>query len=91
LVREEAAQKSHLKEKLTDYQKASNARFVYYGLSTFLITIGFYLTNLQPFAALFGVMLVLFSINNPSSRKIVIDLKLKGDEKKAILSDEEII
>ena len=76
--------------KLTTYQKASNTRFFYYGISTLLITIGFYITNFQPLAALFGIMIVLFSINNPNQRKIVRDLKLKDPEKTIILKGLEI-
>ncbi len=76
--------------KLIAYQKANNTRFLYYGISTLLITIGFYITNFQPLAALFGIMIVLFSINNPNQRKIVKDLKLKDPEKTIILKGLEI-
>jgi hypothetical protein len=85
-----ATEISDFNHKLQVYQKASNTRFLSYGISTLLVTIGFYITNYQPFAILFGIMMVLFSINNPSTRKIVTDLKLKGEEKKAILTGSEI-
>ncbi len=39
---------------------------------------------------MFGVMIVLFSINNPNARKIVTALKLKEEEKKIILTGLEI-
>ena len=79
-----------LREKLTIYQKASNTRFYVYGLSALLTTFGFFLTNYQPFAGLFGIMIVLFSINNPNARKIVVDLKLKKSDKEIILKGLDI-
>ncbi|MCG8309673.1 MAG: hypothetical protein MI975_19920 [Cytophagales bacterium] len=87
---EKARLGKELKEKLILYRKANNYRFFTYGLSSILITIGFYLTNFQAFAALFGIMIVLFSINNPNTRKIVNDLKLKNSDKQIILNGLEI-
>ena len=63
---------------------------MYFGLCALLITIGFYLTNFQPFAALFGLMIVLFSIYNPSSRRIFQELKLRDEEKNIIMNGEDI-
>lgn len=81
----EARQKDLLKEKLILYQKGSTIRFVAYSISSLLISIVFFLTDFQPFAALFGLMIVLFSINNPNARKIVIDLHLKEEDRNIIL------
>lgn len=89
-LRLEATKKTDFKEKLKLYQKASNTRFLYYGTCTLCITIGFFITNYQPFAALFGIMIVMFSIHNPNARKIAGELKLKGDEKSIILSGLDI-
>ena len=85
-----AISKTDFKEKLYYYRKGSNTRFLFYGFATSLITLGFYITNFQPFAALFGIMIVFFSIHNPNARKIVNDLKLKDEEKTIILSGLEI-
>ena len=87
---EEAMQKEKLVEKLKIYRLSNNLRFLSYGLSSSIVTIGFYLTNFQAFAALFGIMIVLFSIHNPNSRKIVTDLKLKGSEKEILINGLEI-
>ena len=76
---------SALREKLKIYEYANIYRFVSYGISASMISIGFYLTNAQPFAALFAVMIVLFSINNPNSRKIITELKLNKSEKEIII------
>ena len=81
---------SGLREKLGAYQLASNRRFYVYGFCSLLICIGFYLTNYQPFAALFGIMLVLFSIHNPSTMRIVKDLQLKNKEKEIIINGLDI-
>jgi hypothetical protein len=85
-----AIEKVDFKEKLRLYLKASNTRFLYYGACTSIITLGFFITNYEPFAALFGVMIVFFSIHNPNARKIVNELKLKGEEKSIILTGLEI-
>lgn len=81
----EARQKKVLREKLIFYQKGITVRFVAYSISSLLISIGFFLTDFQPFAAFFGIMIVLFSINNPNARKLAIDLQLKDDDKNIIL------
>lgn len=79
-----------LREKLALYQEANNNRFIIYGISAMMISIGFYLTNFQPFAALFGIIVVLFSINNPNARKIVTELKLRNKDKEIIYNGLEI-
>ena len=81
---------SELRAKLRFYQLASNRRFAIYGVCSLLICIGFYLTNFQPFAALFGIMLVLFSIHNPNTRRIVKDLQLKDRNKEIILKGLDV-
>lgn len=80
-----AGEKEKLSEKLNRYKKGTTIRFISYSISALLISIGFYLTDFQPFAALFGIMIVLFSINNPTARKAVIDLRLKDKDKEIIL------
>ncbi len=85
-----AATKTVFFEKLSDYKKATTVLFVGYAMVTAVFTIGFYLTNFQPFAAVFGIMLVLFSINNPTAGRIVKDLGLKDREKQIIMKGEDI-
>ncbi len=71
--------------KLVIYQKATTHRFIFYSISSLLITFGFFMTDFQPFAALFGIMIVLFSINHPNAKKVADDLRLKDDNRKIIL------
>jgi hypothetical protein len=87
---EDARTKKNLKEKLFIYREVSNRRFIIYGICCGILVVGFYLTNYQAFAASYGIMIVLFSIHNPSSRRIVNDLRLKDEEKKVILTGMKI-
>lgn len=89
-MRKEAISKPSFVEKLTLYHKANQFRFVNYAIAATSCTIGFYLTNFQPFAVLFAIMIVLFSISNPTARRIVNELRLKDQEKQVILSGSEI-
>lgn len=81
----EARSRNLLSDKLIIYQKGTTVRFVSYSISSLIISIGFFLTDFQPFAAFFGIMIVLFSINNPNARKIVFELQLKDDDKEIML------
>lgn len=89
-MRKEAISQTSFVKKLTLYQKANQFRFINYAIAATLSTIGFYFTNFQPFAVLFTIMIVLFSISNPTARRIVNELRLKGQEKQIILSGSEI-
>ena len=79
-----------LSDKLVVYQKGTAIRFITYSISSLLISIGFFLTDFQPFAALFGIMIVLFSINNPNARMVVRDLHLVENDKSIILQGLDI-
>lgn len=82
--------KDHLLDKLKLYRQGTTIRFVTYSISSFLISIGYFLTDFQVFAALFGIMIVLFSINNPTARKVVMDLKLIDNDRINILKGLDI-
>jgi hypothetical protein len=90
-MRKEAILKTSFVEKLTHYQKANQFRFINYAIAATLCTLGFFLTNFQPFAVLFVIMIVLFSISNPTARRIVSELRLKDQEKQIIYSGSEIL
>ena len=79
-----------LSNKLVIYQKGTTIRFITYSISSLLISIGFFLTDFQPFAALFGIMIVFFSINNPNARKVVRDLHLVENDKIIVLQGLDI-
>ena len=86
----ESFSRPKLADKLNLYQQANTYRFVSYGISALLISFGFYFTSYEPFAALFAVMIVFFSINNPNARKIAGALKLNKSEKEIILNGFDI-
>ncbi|MCK5208427.1 MAG: hypothetical protein KAQ79_10415 [Cyclobacteriaceae bacterium] len=90
IILSEARESDPLSEKLKLYQRGTTIRFVTYSISSILISIGFFLTDFQVFAALFGIMIVLFSINNPNARKVVRDLKLVENDKDIILKGLDI-
>lgn len=86
----ESIENPSLIQKLAVYRTANNYRFIVYGLIAVLISLSFYLTNYEPFAAIYGILLVLFSIHNPNTHKIVRELKLEHQEKEIILNGLEI-
>ncbi len=90
IILSEARERDPLSEKLKQYQQGTIIRFITYSISSLLISIGFFLTDFQVFAALFGIMIVLFSINNPNARKVVKDLKLLEKDKDIILRGLDI-
>ena len=87
----ESMENDQLSEKLRLYQSGNTRRFISYSISSLLISIGFFLTDVQIFAALYGIMIVLFSINNPNARKVANDLKLKNPDKDIILKGLDIL
>jgi hypothetical protein len=80
-----ARESKTLVNKLMIYRQALIKKFLSFGIASMVIVIGFYLTNIQLFAVFFALMIILFSINNPNSRKISKDLKLKDREKEIVL------
>jgi len=76
--------------KLDLYMKGAMYRSVAYSIASILISIGFFLTDFQVFPALFGIMIILFSIANPNARRIVNDLKLRDRNKEIILKGLDI-
>lgn len=74
-----------LVEKLLIYKKAVYWRFLFFGIAGLIITLGIYITASELFAISFSIVIVLFSINNPSLIRIAKALKLKDKEKEIIL------
>lgn len=80
-----------LTEQLSLYKKAILYRFISYALMATLVTVGYFLTDFAPFEALFGGMIVLFSIHNPTARSVVSDLKLQGEDKTIVLKGQNFV
>ncbi len=79
-----------LADKLMMYQKGLTRRYIGYSISALLITTGFYLTDYQPFEFLLGIMIVLFSIHSPNTRRVANDLKLKKEDRAILLEGLDI-
>ena len=90
LLKTQAISREQFREKLNLYKKANYILFIGYAIAAVICTLGFYVTNYQAFAAVFGIMLVLFSINNPTAGRIVNDLRLKDQEKLCIMNGSQI-
>lgn len=78
-----------LAEKLEYYKKGLTARFISYAIASFAITLAYYFTTFKPFEALFGIMIVLFSIHSPNARRVVTNLKLKKEDRLIILEGRD--
>lgn len=79
-----------LVNKLLLYKKAVFIRFLLFGIAAMVTTIGIYLTASELFAITFSIVVVLFSINNPSLYRIAKALQLEGEEKEHILKSKEL-
>lgn len=80
-----AKQQTTLREKLAVYRQAVSTKFFSFSIPSLLVAIGLFLTDNDLFAILFAILIVLFSINNPSARKIAKELGLKDPEREIVL------
>ena len=76
----DAWEKEDLIEKLVIHKHAVWMKFSFYALISVLIDLAFYISASEYFGALFTIMIILFSINNPSLPSIVKDLRLQDRE-----------
>lgn len=90
LLLNQSKQIAPLYGKLLIFQKALTIRFIAYAVASSLFTIGFYVTNYQPFTFLFGLMIVLFSIHSPNARRVAKNLKLKKEDRLILLEGLDI-
>jgi MFS family permease len=79
---------SPLEHRLSVYKKVILIRFASYGLATLLVIAGFVVTASEMLLIPFAIMIILYSIYNPSLRGIVRELRLKDKEKETILKNE---
>lgn len=77
-----------LPDKLTGLRNALVRRYIFFAFITLLVVIGFVLTTSEVMVAWFAVMILLYSIQNPSVHAIVRQLRLKDREKEMILKHE---
>ena len=56
---------------------------------SFLLAVGFFITSDERFSVYFGVIIIWFAWQWPSPRRVSYDLKLKGDERKMVMTKGE--
>jgi len=84
-----ARSRNTLREKLHVYKSAVYSRFIYFTVGALLITLGIYITASELFAISFSIVIVLFSINNPTLYRIVKALQLEGEERDIVLKSRD--
>lgn len=86
----EARTESELSDKLTLYGQVSFRKFLYLFAASVFTVAGLYLSASELFAVWFAVIVVVFSLGNPTKDRIVEDLRLKDEDKKTVLKGEEV-
>jgi hypothetical protein len=83
------ADESSLGKKLDLYQPVARRKINSLVWVSFLLGIGFFLTSDERFSIYFGVIIIWCLWQWPSPRKVASDLKLKGDERKMVMTKGE--
>ncbi len=78
-----------LTDKLAVYRNAVLLRMLSYAAASLVVIAAMYVTAEEFFSALYAIMIVLFSINNPSLPGIAKDLKLTGTQRSDFLKNRE--
>ncbi len=78
-----------LKDKLIIYEKVSQRKFLYLFLASVITTCGLFLCANQVYTAVYAVLIVFFSIGNPTRDRISDDLTLTKEDKKKVLTGED--
>lgn len=73
-----------LQHKLLSFRKAAMVKYIAGALGCLVAIGALYFTKEQVFLFALGILLVLFSINRPTPYKIMKDLKLDKEERKAL-------
>jgi hypothetical protein len=81
----EARKQKRLVDKLLFLKEGVRIRFTYFGFAGLIVTAGIFSTASELFAIPFSMVVVLFSINNPTLYRIVKVLQVKDEEKDTIL------
>lgn len=84
-----AQDEDELKEKLIIYEKVSERKFIYLLFASLITIAGMYMCATQVFAAIYSLIIIMFSMGNPSTDKIVTDLRLKDKDKNVIMKGDE--
>jgi len=80
-----ARNEPELKEKLIIYEKISNQKFIHLMIASFITAAGLFLCANEVFGIIYAVLIIIFSLGNPTREKIVQDLRLNRSHKEVIL------
>lgn len=83
------ANETSLGKKLDLYQPVATRKINSLAWLSFLLVIGFFITSDERFSIYFGVIILWSAWQWPTPRKVANDLKLKGDERKMVLTKGE--
>lgn len=86
----DARAEPELSDKLLSYARISLQKYLYLFVASVFAVAGLYLSASELFAAWFAVIIVIFSLANPTKDRIVADLRLKDEHKKVVLKGEEL-
>ncbi|GEM_PF-1961817 len=84
-----ASEEKLLKEKLIIYEKVSERKFLLLFIASAITTCGLFLCANEIFGIIFAVLIVLFSIGNPTRDRISSDLRLNGEDKNKVITGED--
>lgn len=70
--------------KLEVFKSAALQKYLLLTASTVLIIIGFYLSAEEFYAALYGLMIIIFSVHRPTPERFIRDMRLGKEERQAL-------
>jgi len=84
-----AKEESLLKDKLIIYEKVAQRKFLFLFIASAITTFGLFLCANEIFAAIYCLLIILFSVSNPTRDRISNDLKLQGGDKRKVITGED--
>lgn len=81
--KEEGA-KQRVRQKLPVFIKAARQQHLLLTLATVLVVLGYYLSAEPYYAALYGVVIVIFSVYRPTPERFISDMRLSKEERHAL-------
>lgn len=70
--------------KLEVFRSAALQKYMLLTASTILVVLGFYLSAAEFYGALYGLMIIIFSVHRPTPERFARDMRLTKEERKAL-------
>ena len=77
------------RQRLRFFHRAAWVKYLWLGVANLLPVAGLYLTREQFFVGLYAVALILFSLNRPTLRRVVNDLRLSTAERERLTGNQD--